>query len=288
MENASPADPVETADPPTTSSPAKPKNEWIDLGTFLLKLVLIVFVLRSFLFSPFSIPSESMQPRLLVGDYLFVSKFSYGYSRHSLPFSLPLLPNMHWADPTRGDVVVFKAPPGNSDDWIKRVIGLPGDTVQMVNGQLILNGKPIPKQRIADFILPITPNVTDCKTQEMDEHGKPICRVPRFKETLPNGKSYEVLDQGDQPCIEPELHVCADHTAVYTVPKGHVFLMGDNRDNSLDSRFPTDQGGIAFVPMENIEGKAQIGFWSTDGSASWFLPWTWFTAARWSRIGAGF
>jgi len=277
MDTSTP-DAPEDAAPFTGDAAAKPKNEWVDLGQFLLKLVIVVVVLRSFIFSPFSIPSESMLPRLLVGDYLFVSKFSYGYSRHSLPFSLPLLPNMHWSDPTRGDVVVFKAPPTNNEDWIKRVIGLPGDTIQMQDGVLILNGKPVPKQRVADFVLPITPNVKNCDTefQDMDDKGKPICRIPRFKETLPGGKSYDVLDQGMRP---------ADNTGVYTVPAGHVFMMGDNRDDSADSRF---QQGIGFVPMENIEGKAVVNFWSTDGSASWFLPWTWFTAARWSRIGEGF
>ncbi len=289
MENATPADPVETPDP-VVVAPPKAKNEWVDLGSFLAKLAIIVFILRSFIFSPFSIPSESMLPRLLVGDYLFVSKFSYGYSRHSLPFSLPLLPNMHWSDPSRGDVVVFKAPGHNGEDWIKRVIGLPGDTIQMRNGQLILNGKEIPKAPIADFVEPVTPNSTcSPEFQDMDAAGKAICRVKRFRETLPGGKTYEVLDQGMRP---------QDDTDVYTVPAGHVFLMGDNRDDSTDSRFaqPSDnaspdevrRAGIGYVPMENIEGKAVINFWSTDGSASWFLPWTWFTAARWSRIGAGF
>jgi signal peptidase I len=190
---------------------------------------------------------------------------------------------MHWSDPSRGDVVVFKAPGHNDEDWIKRVIGLPGDTIQMQHGQLILNGKPVPKQQIADFVLPITPNVKNCDPdfQDMDEHGKAICRIPRFKETLPNGKSYDVLDQGMKP---------QDDTEVFTVPAGHVFLMGDNRDDSSDSRFPQPPAGsgISFVPFENIEGKAQVSFWSTDGSASWFLPWTWFTAARWGRMGEGF
>jgi signal peptidase I len=305
MENASPADPVETPDPVIAGTP-KPKNEWVDLGMFLLKLALIVFVLRSFIFSPFSIPSESMLPRLLIGDYLFVSKFSYGFSRHSLPFSLPLLPNMHWSDPTRGDVVVFKAPGHNDEDWIKRVIGLPGDTIQVTDGQVILNGKAITKERIADFALPDSPNFPaandanprpehGCKIefQKADAKGQPVCQIPRFRETLPSGKQYEVLDQGTQPCIQPEIRVCADNTGVYTVPAGHVFLMGDNRDDSADSRFPQrpddeDHSGISFVPMENLEGKAVVGFWSTDGSASWLLPWTWFTAARWSRIGEGF
>ena len=283
-------------------TPARKQETWVDTLKFIVWLVLIVVVVRSFIFSPFNIPSQSMLPRLLIGDYLFVSKFSYGFSRHSLPFSLPLLPNMHWSDPTRGDVVVFKAPGHDGEDWINRVIGLPGDTIQVTDGQVILNGKAIPKERIADFALPNSPNFPGairnamppehgCKPdfQKYDAQDKPVlCQIPRFRETLPNGKQYEVLDQGTQPCIQPEIRVCADNTGVYTVPAGHVFLMGDNRDDSADSRFPIEQGGISFVPMENIEGKAQVSFWSTDGSASWFLPWTWFTAARWSRIGGGF
>ena len=277
-----------TVDPAAADKPDKPQSEWRDIATFVLKLALIVFVVRSFIFSPFSIPSESMLPRLLIGDYLFITKFNYGYSKHSLPFSLPLLPNMHWSDPARGDVVVFKAPPFNHNDWIKRVIGLPGDTVQMRGGVLILNGKAIPKQPIADFVVPISPNFPEAKCSgrlTTDATGAKSCAIPRFRETLPSGKSYDVLDQGYRPD--------ADDTELFTVPAGHLFLMGDNRDDSADSRFPQlpdneERSGIRFVPMENIEGKAVIGFWSTDGSASWLLPWTWFTAARWGRIGEGF
>jgi len=231
-----------------------------------------------------------MLPRLLIGDYLFITKWNYGYSKHSLPWSLPLIPGrVFGGTPDRGDVVVFKAPPGNDTDWIKRVIGLPGDTVQMVSGQLILNGKPIPKDRIAQFVLPLSPNFPAAQEnggrgcqerfQTLDGQGNRVCSIPRFRETLPNGKTYEVLDQGNYP---------RDNTGIYTVPAGHVFLMGDNRDNSTDSRFPHEEGGIEFVPLENLEGKAVVTFWSTDGSANWFLPWTWFTAARWSRLGEGF
>ncbi|HEY0624440.1 signal peptidase I [Sphingomonas sp.] len=271
----------------------KPRSEWRDTLSFLVKLAILVFVVRSFIFAPFSIPSGSMLPRLLVGDYLFITKWNYGYSKHSLPWSLPLIPGRIFAeDPTRGDVVVFKAPPGNDTDWIKRVIGLPGDTVQMRGGQLILNGQAIPKQRIADFVLPISPNFPvegmgvqgGCNPDfvEPGPNGTQLCRIPRFRETLPNGKSYEVLDEGYRSD--------ADDTELFTVPAGHVFLMGDNRDDSADSRFPQppEGQGIRFVPMANLQGKAVVSFWSTDGGAQWLLPWTWFSAARWSRIGEGF
>jgi len=268
---------------------ARKEETWVDTVKFIVWLVVIVVVVRSFIFSPFNIPSQSMLPRLLIGDYLFVSKFNYGYSRYSLPITLGFIPTVHWADPARGDVVVFKAP-SDHKDWIKRVIGLPGDTIQMQGGQLILNGKRIPKDRIADFVVPITPNFP---AESTTEHGEcpgafvsvdqtaqeSVCKIPRYRETLPGGRSYEVLDMGMTQ---------ADDTDVFTVPAGHVFLMGDNRDNSEDSRFPVYVGGISYVPMENLEGKAVVSFWSTDGSANWFLPWTWFTAARWSRIGHGF
>lgn len=275
------AEPI-SAEAPESVETSKQPSEWRETAWFLLKLAIVVFVVRSFLFSPFSIPSGSMLPRLLIGDYLFITKWSYGYSRHSLPWSLPLIPGRILAsDPNRGDVVVFKAPPTAEQDWIKRVVGLPGDTIQMQQGQVILNGKPVPKERIADFVVPISPNFA-CPDpfHDTDSAGKPTCRYPRFRETLPNGKSYEVLDQGYRPS--------ADDTIVYAVPAGHVFLMGDNRDDSADSRFSHESGGISYVPIENLEGKAVVSFWSTDGSASWLLPWTWITAARWQRIGEGF
>jgi len=247
---------------------------------FLLKLAVFVFILRSFIFAPFSIPSESMLPRLMIGDYLIVAKWPYGYSKHSLPWSLPLIPGRVMSTlPKRGDVVVFKAPPANDTDYIKRVIGLPGDFIQMKGGQLVINGTPVPKVRTADHIVPVTAN-TICIGPEFADSapdGSAQCRYPQFRETLPEGKSYNVLDLGVR---------APDDTQVYTVPTGHMFLMGDDRDNSADSRL--EAGGFGFVPVENLVGKAMFSVFSTDGSANWFLPWTWFTAARWERSGESF
>jgi len=272
---------------------AKPPSEWRDTGLFLVKLAVVVLIFRSFIFSPFSIPSQSMLPRLYIGDYLFISKWNYGFSRWSLPFGVPLIPGRIFGrDPARGDVVVFRGPPGEDHDVIKRVIGLPGDMIQVRHGQLILNGVGVPKERVADFTIPITPNYPagpECPAQfqDADAKGAPICRYQQFRETLPNGKTYMVLDRGEFPD--------RDDTSIYSVPAGHVFVMGDNRDDSGDSRFPApadalpgQSTGMGYVPMDRIEGKAVVSFFSTDGTANWFLPWTWFTAARWKRIGEGF
>lgn len=250
---------------------------------FLIKLVLIVAIFRSFIFSPFNIPSESMLPRLENGDYLLAAKWPFGYSKYSLPFSAPLLPSRILAgQPARGDVVIFKAPPGNDVDYIKRVIGLPGDTIQMIGGVLHINGKPVKKERIADFVIPVSAN-TNCVAPEFEateKDGTASCHYPQFRETLPEGRSYNVLDLGHRP---------QDDTPPVMVPEGDMFLMGDNRDNSMDSRFPAVEGaGIGMVPQDNLVGRATIVMWSTDGSANWFLPWTWFTAARWNRIGGTF
>jgi signal peptidase I len=286
--NPPPADaagpaPVPAAAPaPEPSAPAKPAKQesWWDTLRFLLYLFIGAVLLRTFLLAPFSIPSGSMLPNLLIGDYLFVAKWPYGYSRYSLPFHpINFSGRVPGGVPARGDVVVFRHPSG--EDWVKRVIGLPGDTVEVREGVVILNGQALPRQPLAAFALPVSPN-SPCDARRGDVRletgadGERRCLYPRFRETLPGGRSYEVLDQGNSP---------GDTFDPITVPAGQLFVMGDNRDDSMDSRFGTDQHGVGLLPVENVLGRALIGFWSTDGSAAWIKPWTWFSAARWSRIG---
>jgi signal peptidase I len=279
---------------PTAPAPSEPQalakkpEQEENFFVFLIKLAVIVLVFRSFFFSPFNIPSESMLPGLVNGDYLLAAKWPYGYSRYSLPLSVPIIPGRILAStPKRGDVVIFKAPPANQDDWIKRVIGLPGDTIQMKEGVLYLNGNAIPKARVADFEIAVSPN-TSCyqprygsgvNYEATRPDGTKFCHYPQYRETLPEGKSYNVLDMETTP---------QDNTAPYIVPEGALFLMGDDRDNSLDSRFATEEGGISYVPQGNLVGRAQIMMWSTDGSVSWYKPWTWIMAARLRRIGTTF
>lgn len=266
------------------------RREVWDFAKFILTFAFFVFIIRSFLVSSFNIPSESMQPRLLIGDYLFVNKAAYGYTRHSLPFSMPLISGRWFAQrPERGDVVVFKAPPDDNVDYIKRVIGLPGDRIQLIDGVVYINDVPVRRRRISDFVIPASENMVresfgnPCfrpAFEEVDSLGQLHCRFPRFVETLPNGRSYAVLDLiiGD-----------ADTTGVYEVPEGHLFLMGDNRDRSQDSRFPAiPDVGIGTVPEDNLVGEALVTIFSTDGSARWYNPLSWFGAARWDRIGEGF
>jgi len=240
------------------------QSGWWETGKIIIQALILAMFVRVFFFQPFNIPSGSMKGTLLVGDYLFVSKLSYGYSRYSFPWGIaPFSGRVLSGKPTRGDVVVFKLPRDNSTDYIKRVIGLPGDTIQMRDGILYLNGKAIPKKRVADF-----------KTST--DTGLPM-RVPRFEETLPNGVKYFVLDEeSDGPY---------DTTETFKVPPGHYFMMGDNRDNSSDSR---TQWGVGYVPYQNLVGRAEIIFFSADskpgGTFSVVRPWTWPSGIRWGRF----
>ena len=253
---------MSTASQPTADH-ASAANEVVEIAKTIAYALLIALVLRVLLFQPFTIPSASMEPTLLQGDYIIVSKFSYGYSRHSMPFSPPIFHGRILQHaPTRGDVVVFKLPRDGHTDYIKRLIGMPGDRIQMVDGGLIINGKRLPRQELSPGMVTESFGFTH--------------PVERFLETNPEGKKYITYDFGpDNP---------VDNTGVYVVPQGHYFMMGDNRDNSLDSRVSPEAGGVGFVPAENLVGKAQIILLSWDRDAALIKPWTWFTHARPSRF----
>jgi len=224
----------------------------------IVQALLLALVIRTFLFQPFSIPSGSMRPTLLEGDYLFVTKWAYGYSRYSLPFGPDLFSGRIWgAEPKRGDVAVFKFPPNPSIDYIKRVIGLPGDHIQVKNGQLFINNVAVPREKVGQID---NPDVT--------EVNRP---VDVYRETLPNGVSYDTLD------LSP--NSIGDDTREFVVPEGHYFMMGDNRDNSSDSRFT-----VGYVPAENLVGRANLIFFSIADGASPLEIWKWPTSMRLSRL----
>jgi signal peptidase I len=225
--------------------PARPVNEGFETFKTIALTLLFVLVLRVLVFQPFTIPSASMQPNLYEGDYIFVTKWSYGYSRHSIPFSPPVLNGrILERAPQRGDVAVFKTPRDNRTDLIKRVIGLPGDRVEVRDGLLYLNGVQVKRERL-------------------DAAGDAV----RYRETLPGGRSFVTEDLGR----DREL----DNTAVFVVPEGHYFVMGDNRDNSWDGRVPPELGGVGYLPAENLVGRARMVLFAWNPGSSLWKPWTW-------------
>lgn len=245
---------------PEKSSAAKETVEVIKTVVYAL---LIALVLRVVFFQPFTIPSASMEPNLYEGDYVIVSKYSYGYSKHSIPFSPPLFEGrLFFSPPKRGDIAVFKLPLDNRTDYIKRVIGLPGDRVQMRNGLLYVNDRLIARE-------PLSPVTTDVGYGVLRE-------VARYQERLPDGRTYATQDFGPDGQL--------DNTDVFVIPDGHYFMMGDNRDNSSDSRVPPAAQGVGMVPAENLVGKAEIILLSWKPEASIFKPWTWVIDARPSRF----
>ncbi len=249
-------------------------ESWLETIKTMLWAVAIALVVRTFAYEPFSIPSGSMLPGLLIGDYLFVSKFSYGYSRYSFPWSPPII-ETRWlgSDPQRGDVAVFRLPSDPSKDYIKRVIGLPGDRIQVREGRLHINGKPVERRRIGQSAL-----------HQVDPRAGEFGMRTAYIETLPNGRAYRILEKSDG-------EDGSDTTPEYAVPAGHYFMMGDNRDNSCDSRFmPTYNPGdkcretVGYVPARNLVGRAEFLFFSTDGTAELWEFWKWPGAIRFSRL----
>ena len=228
-------------------------NETLEIIKTIVFALLIAMVLRIFLFQPFTIPSASMEPNLYEGDYIVVTKWSYGYSRHSIPFSPPLFKGRILdRAPNRGDIVVFKLPRDDKTDFIKRVIGLPGDRIQMISNKLYINGQPV-----QDVVV---------SQREINDLFGPRA-VTQVRETLPNGKTFMTQDFGPGGDL--------DDTGVYEVPAGHYFMMGDNRDNSIDSRVE-QSSGVGLVPEENLVGKAQMILFSWEPGASLWNPVSWF------------
>lgn len=234
------------------------EESFVDTIKTIVYAVLIAVFIRSLWFEPFKIPSGSMYPTLYVGDYLFVSKYTYGYSRHSFPFSLPLFKGRVWqSEPKRGDVVVFKNPQDNSTDYIKRIIGLPGDVIKLEKGRLYINGKQLERKNGENFVL-------------RNKYGS-ADKYMRYVEVLPEGNEHYILEVSDW-----EIN---DYFDEVRVPDGNYFMLGDNRDRSDDSRV-----NVGFVPAENLVGKARFLFFSHNDKDAWYLPWTWSKKIRWERL----
>ena len=226
-------------------APKKSENFFLSL----FWIILIALIFRAFLFQSYNIPSGSMLKNLLVGDYIFVSKYTYGYSKHSLPFSIPLIPNRIFSsEPIRGDVVVFKLPSDGKTDYIKRVIGMPGDKIQIINGKVYINNQILSYKEIGVYE---DNNLINRKKKGLGCRNE---KLNILEETLPNGKSYNILDS--------DITSYADNTGIYNVPKDHFFVMGDNRDNSQDSRYIKSVG---FIPFDNLVGRAELIFFHGIG-----------------------
>jgi signal peptidase I len=241
---------------------AKDPESWSELAKTAVIALLLAVLIRSFLYEPFNIPSGSMLPTLQIGDYLFVDKRTYGYSRYSFPFGVMPIEDRIWTGgdtPRRGDIVVFKLPSDNRTDYIKRVIGLPGDRVQVVNGRLLINNKMVPREPIG-------------VERIQNGYGQWVTAT-HYLETLPGGTVHSIYEESDAGGL--------DNTPVYTVPEGHYFMMGDNRDNSRDSRV---MELVGYVPVRNMVGRAQVIFFSHNGSARLWEIWRWPGAVRYGRL----
>jgi signal peptidase I len=271
---------------PATKGTDKPATDWVAEIKSFAWLILAVLAVWSFVAKPFYIPSESMMPTLIKGDRLVVTKYPYGYSYVS-PAPFHLLPFIHGRlfgrMPQQGDIVILK-PPGEDSDYIKRVIALPGDRIEVREGVIILNGVPVKRVPESPAMIPIDANVpcmsdAEVPFQKIGPDGKRYCELPRFRETLPNGASYDTIDVGYKPGIP-------DDFPEMTVPKGQVFVMGDNRDESADSRVPESQNGLGGpIPWENLGGRAEFITFSYDGSTQYWNPISWFSALRHGRAG---
>ncbi len=259
MSDQTPADQQANQKSAPKSPPLSASEEWSEFIKTAMIAVVLALLIRTFLYEPFNIPSGSMKPTLEVGDYLFVSKPAYGYSRYSFPFGLAPIEGRVWAKaPERGDVAVFKLPTNPRIDYIKRIVGMPGDTVQVIDGRLYINRQIVPRESVG--------------LKRVDEDGS-IVVMTEYLETLPNGVVHSIYEEGDDHPL--------DNTPEYTVPDGHYFAMGDNRDNSQDSRV---MNHVGFIPYENIVGRASFLFFSTNGSASLAEVWKWPGAIRYSRL----